>query len=49
MTEIKIVVSEQMDKVISKICDELGIKKTEFVKSLLIKELNERGEHAKRK
>lgn len=39
MGEIKISVSEQMDKLIQKISDDLGIKKTEFVKSLVIENL----------
>ena len=41
MGEIKISVSEEMDKLIQKIADELGIKKTEFVKSLVIENLKE--------
>lgn len=41
MGEIKISVSEKMDKVIQDISDELGIKKTEFVKSLVIENLRE--------
>ena len=41
MGEIKISVSEKMDKVIQDISDELGIKKTEFVKSLVIENLKE--------
>ena len=41
MSEIKISVSEEMDALIRKICDELGIKKTEFVKSLVIENLKE--------
>lgn len=39
MGEIKISVSERMEKVIQDISDELGIKKTEFVKSLIIENL----------
>jgi len=39
MGEIKISVSEEMDKIIQKISDEIGIKKTEFVKSLVIENL----------
>ncbi len=42
MGEIKIVVSEKTEKVIQKICDELGIKKTEFVKGLVIENLREK-------
>ena len=37
--EIKISVSDKMDKIIQKIADDLGIKKTEFVKSLVIENL----------
>ncbi len=39
MGEIKINVSGRMEKIIQKIVDDLGIKKTEFVKSLLIEGL----------
>lgn len=41
MSEIKISVSDDMDKVIQKIADELGIKKTEYVKSLVIENLKD--------
>ncbi len=41
MGEIKISTSEGMDKIIQKISNELGIKKTEFVKSLVIENLKE--------
>jgi len=41
MGEIKINVSDKMEKVIKKIVDDLGIKKTEFVKSLVIEGLKE--------
>lgn len=41
MVEIKISISEKMDKIIQAIADELGIKKTEFVKSLVIENLKE--------
>lgn len=43
MGEIKIVVSEQTEKILNKICNEIGIKKTEFVKSLLIENLKGQG------
>ena len=39
MTEIKIAVSERMNKVIQDIVEELGIKKSEFVKSLVVENL----------
>jgi len=39
MGEIKISVSDKMDLLIQKIADDLGIKKTEFVKSLVIENL----------
>ncbi len=39
MGEIKINVSDKMEKVIQKIVDDLGIKKTEFVKSIVIENL----------
>ena len=41
MGEIKISISNEMDKIIQKIADDLGIKKTEFVKSLIIENLKE--------
>jgi len=41
MPEIKISISKEMDKIIQKISDGLGIKKTEFVKSLVIENLKE--------
>jgi len=41
MGEIKIAVSEKMEKVVQEISDDLGIKKTEFVKSLVIESLKE--------
>lgn len=41
MGEIKITTSKEMDKIIKKIVDSLGIKKTEFVKSLVIENLKE--------
>jgi len=39
MGEIKIVLSEKMDKLVQKISNEIGIKKTEYVKSLVIENL----------
>lgn len=39
MGEIKINVSEDMNEIIQKVSDDIGIKKTEFVKSLVIQEL----------
>jgi hypothetical protein len=36
MGEIKISVSDKLEEIIQKIADNLGIKKTEFVKSLVI-------------
>lgn len=39
MGEIKIVVSEETEKVVESICEKLGIKKTEYLKGLLIEEL----------
>ena len=41
MGEIKIAVSKETDKIIQGIADTLGIKKTEFVKSLVIENLKE--------
>lgn len=39
--EIKISISEKTDKLIQEIADSLGIKKTEFVKGLVIETLTE--------
>jgi len=36
MGDIKIVVSEKLDKLVEAESEKIGIKKTEFVKSLLI-------------
>jgi len=41
MGEIKISVSDKLDRLIKKAADELGIKKTEFIKSLVIEKLRE--------
>lgn len=42
MGEIKIVVSNETEKLVESICDRLGIKKTEYLKGLLIEELKRR-------
>jgi len=42
MGEIKISISDRMEKVIEEICEEIGIKKTEFVKSLVISHLKDK-------
>lgn len=39
MSEIKISVSERLDVILQKKADNLGIKKAELVKNLVIKEL----------
>jgi len=39
MSEIKISVSERTNKIIQDISDDLGIKRAEFVKSLVIENL----------
>ena len=39
MAEIKISISEETNRVLEKICKKIGIKKTEFLKSLLIEDL----------
>jgi len=41
MGEIKISVSEKLDSILQKFADSLGIKKAEFVKNLVVKELME--------
>jgi hypothetical protein len=41
MTEIKIVVSDKMNKLIQDISDDLGIKKSEFVKGLVLENVKE--------
>lgn len=49
MGEIKIVVSDQMEKIIEEISNKVGIKKTEFVKSLVIENLKGVMNDAKKK
>lgn len=49
MGEIKISISERMESVIENICEELGIKKTEFVKSLVINHLKDFKKDEKKK
>ena len=49
MGEIKISVSEKTDKIIQEIVDSIGIKKTEYVKSLVIEDLKKRKEDGKKK
>jgi len=44
MSEIKISVSEKLNRLIKKAADELGIKKTEFIKSLVIERLRNKKE-----
>ena len=41
MAEIKIAVSEKTNEIIQKIADSIGIKKSEFVKNLVIENLKE--------
>lgn len=41
MSEIKISVSDKLDAILQEIADSLGIKKAEFVKNMVIKELME--------
>ncbi len=41
MGDIKIVVSEKLDKLVEAESEKIGIKKTEFVKSLLIQHFRE--------
>ena len=38
MGEIKIVISDQMEKIIENMSDSLGIKKTEYVKNLIVED-----------
>mgnify|MGYP003974217743 CR=1 FL=1 len=47
MSEIKINTSNVMDESIQEVTDSLGIKKTEFVKSLVIENLKEMKEGKK--
>lgn len=42
MGEIKIIVSEETEKLVEQICNRIGIKKTEYLKGLLIEELRRR-------
>ncbi len=49
MGEIKIVVSDETEKLIESICENIGIKKTEYVKGLLIEELKNNFKNGKNK
>jgi predicted DNA-binding protein len=42
MTEIKISVSDKLDGILQKLADNLGIKKAELVKNIVVKELMEK-------
>jgi len=39
MSEIKISVSERLDEILQELADDLGIKKAELVKNLVVKEI----------
>ena len=39
--EIKIAVSERMNKIIQELADDIGIKKSEFVKNVVIENLKD--------
>ena len=41
MGEIKISVSDRLDSILQKLADDLGVKKAELVKNLVIKEILE--------
>ena len=41
MSEIKISVSERLDNLLQQIADNLGIKKAELVKNMVVKEIME--------
>lgn len=41
--EIRVKMSNELDRILSKISEEIGVKKTEYVKSLIIKDLRKRG------
>jgi len=47
MGEIKISVSERLDKILQDMADALGIKKAELVKNFVIKQLLEEGDFKK--
>ena len=48
MSEIKINTSNEMGQIIQKLSEDLGIKKTEFVKSLVIENLKKIKEEKKK-
>ena len=48
MGEIKISVSDTLDRILQKLADDLGIKKAELVKNFVVKELMERGDKNKK-
>lgn len=41
--EIRVKISNDLDKILSEISEEIGVKKTEYVKSLIIEDLRKRG------
>lgn len=47
MGEIKISVSENTEALLESLCNDLGIKKTEYIKSLLIESLKMEGKRGR--
>jgi hypothetical protein len=46
-TEIRVKVSDELDQILFIVSEEMGTKKTEYIKSLIIKDLRERGVHSR--
>lgn len=44
--EIRIKLSDRMDKILDKVSERIGVKKTEYVKSLIIEDLKKRGKRS---
>ena len=41
--EIRFTIPEKLDKIIQKVAEELGIDKSDYVRSLILKDLREKG------
>lgn len=49
MSEIKISASDKLDGILQKLADDLGIKKAELVKNIVVKEILEQNKGEKRR
>ena len=46
--EIRFTITEKLDKIIQKIAEDLGIDKSEYVRSLILYDLREKGAYRKK-